>query len=254
MRFNTSLQKGLTILEIIATQKKGVKLSEIAKQMDLPSSNTSLFLNTLLHGGYIIKNHENGQYCVTGKLRELAQLANVDIYEQIKIAALSEMKELSKIYNENVLLSILSRHHLSVIQEISSTQPIRIINRPEDLFIPHVTAAGKSILAFQTEKKLNNYLRQCEFPKLTKSSVTSQRKLLKELETVKDQGWAINAGEYNTQVYGVAAPVYFGKEVVASLVVQYPSFRHNQEKLKGYAQKVMAAAKVISKEISLQMA
>lgn len=253
MRYNASLQKGLTILEAIAAQEKGLKLSEIARELGLPSSNTTLFLNTLIHAGYVVKESASGHYCITGKLSELAQLTRVDLYGQLKMVALSEMKRLNQLYNENVLLSILSRHHLSVIQEIASTKPIRIINRPEDLFLPHVTAAGKAILAYQDEKKRKGYLAQCDYPSLTPKSLGSEKKLLTELETIRQEGWASNIGEYDDQVFGVAAPIFSGEEIVASLVVQYPGFRHGQKELGEYAQEVMASAQLISQDISLQM-
>ena len=250
MRLNTSLQKGLKILELIASTEKGAKLIDCAKACDLASSNTTLFLNTLIHCGYVIKDSQSGTYCLSDKLQDIAQLQKVDIFAQLKMIALSEMKRLHKLYNENVVLSMMSRHHLNIIQEISSTQAIRIINRPEDLFLPHVTAAGKSILAYYPPKKLKAYLRQCDFPRLTEQSLKSEEDLIQELKNVEKQGWASNIGEYDNQVYGIAAPIFSGDEVLASLIVQYPGFRHNEEQLQSYAKEVVQSAECISKELN----
>ena len=129
MRLNTSLQKGLKILELIAKSERGVKLTDCAKACDLASSNATLFLNTLVHSGYIFKDGVSGNYCLSEKLNDLAQNNKLDIYDQLKMVALSEMKRLHQLYNENVVISMISRHHLNIIQEISSTQAIRIVNR-----------------------------------------------------------------------------------------------------------------------------
>ncbi len=250
MRLNASLQKGLKILELIASSEMGAKLTDCAKACDLASSNTTLFLNTLVHCGYVIKDSRSGHYCLSEKVRDLAQLSNVDIFGQLKMVALSEMKRLHKLYNENVVLSIMSRHHLNIIQEISSNQAIRIINRPEDLFLPHVTAAGKAILANVNKKKLKSYLKQCEYNSLTDQSIKSEDKLLDELKEVSKKGWASNIGEYDSQVYGIAAPIFSNDEVIASLVVQYPGFRHDEIQLKKYAKEVIKSAESISADLS----
>lgn len=252
MRLNTSLQKGLKILDFIAKSDRGAKLTDCAKVCDLASSNTSLFLNTLVHAGYIFKDNVTGNYCISDKLSELAQHNKMDVYAQLKIVALSEMQRLHKLYNENVVISIMSRNHLSIIQEILSTQAIRIINRTEDLFQPHVTAAGKAILAHMDKKKLRNYLKQCDYQKITQHSINNEADLIKELEMISKRGWATNIGEYNPQVYGVAAPIFSNQQVIAALIVQYPGFRHDEKQLEVYAQEVLNSAREISEELTEQ--
>lgn len=246
MRTNGSLNKGLKILEHLAHARSGSKLSEIARHIEQPSSNTSIFLNSLIEGGYAIKDGRDGQYYLSGKLHELTQKREPNLIEELKALAESEMRRLHDLYNENVILSILSRHHLTPIVEIPSTQAIRIINRQEDLFIPHVTAAGKAILAFCDERKQQSYLRQAQTPKLTDHSLPSIDQVQKELHEVRRQGWALNRGEYDPHIFGVAAPILRQGQAIAALVVQYPSFRHNEKLLPEYATEINMAAQNIS--------
>ena len=116
--------------------------------------------------------------------------------------------------------------------------------------MPHVTAAGKAILAHMDKKKLKNYLKQCDYQNLTRQSLKSEEELLLELDLVSKRGWASNIGEYDAQVFGVGAPIFSNGQVIASLVVQYPSFRHDEKQIEAYGKEVKESAKVISDELS----
>jgi DNA-binding IclR family transcriptional regulator len=250
MRTNGSLYKGLKILEILSGARSGLKLADIARHIEQPSSNASIFLNTLIEGGYAIKDGRDGLYYISGKLHELTQNREPNLIEELKGVSESEMKRLHDLYNENVIISTLSRHHLTPVVEIPSSQAIRIINRQEDLFIPHVTAAGKAILAHLSAKKLQNYLRQAQMPKLTQSSLSSPENIKNDLDLVRKNGWAVNLGEYDSNIYGVAAPILINDEAIAAIVVQYPVFRHAENLLPDYANEIMASAKIISSAFS----
>ena len=247
MRTNSSLLKGLHLLEQLSQAQNGLKLADLSRSIDSPSSNTSLFLNTLIELGYALKDGRDGRYYLSGKLRELSNRSNLSLIEELKGVAETEMRRLNELYDENVILSILSKHHLSPIVEIPSKQILRIVNRREDLFIPHVTAAGKAILAFLPEKKCEAYLKQASFPALTQQSIDSLELLKRELQKIKKLGWAINHGEFNELIYGIAAPILIEEESIAAIVVQYPAFRHDSANLEAYSKEVMLSAQRITK-------
>ena len=64
--------KGLRILETIAGAANGIKLSEIARVFAMPTSNLTLFLNSLVDTGYVIRNPANGKYCASEKIHHMA--------------------------------------------------------------------------------------------------------------------------------------------------------------------------------------
>jgi DNA-binding IclR family transcriptional regulator len=247
MRTNSSLLKGLHLLEHLAQAPHGLKCADLSRIIECPSSNTSIFLNTLIELGYVIKDGRDGRYYLSGKIKELGQHQNISLIDELKGLAETEMRRLHELYDENVILSILSRHHLSSIVEFPSTKALRIVNRSEDLFIPHVTAAGKAMLAFIGPKKLEAYLKQADFPRLTQQSINTLEQLKDELNQIKTRGWAINHGEYNELIYGIAAPILLEGEAIAAIVVQYPAFRHDSSQLEAYSEEVMLAAQKISK-------
>ncbi len=248
MRTVSSLHKGLQIIEYVAFSDEGVKLTEIARHMDMASSNLSLFMNTLVQDGYLVKNRS--LYQVTHKLSDLANRAQVDLFEEFKRSAKAEMERLHHLYDENVVLSVMDRTQLSVVAQIPSSQAIRIVNTSSELFLPHTTAAGKAILASCHQRDLERYMQQTQFRKLTKTTICTESALLKEVEAIREQRWALNLGEHDEHIFGVAAAILHKEKVLGAIAVQYPSFRHPEDSLQSYAEEVLKSCLAISETMS----
>jgi IclR family acetate operon transcriptional repressor len=93
------------------------------------------------------------------------------------------------------------------------------VGRPS---VPHATAAGKVMLAFDTAglppvKALAAY---------TERTITDPDVLATELAAVRDHGWAEAVGEREPDLGAVAAPVFGrGGELAAILGIQGPASR-----------------------------
>ena len=229
-------------MEYVATATDGAKVAEIARALDMPSSNLTLFLNTLVTSGYALKDPLTGRYVLSQKLLHLSENINRNSYQDIILLANDEMESLAKKYNENVLLSVLNQRHLKVIHEIHSTQNIQIMNNEEEIFIPHVTALGKAILATYSKKELNKYFSFIDFPEYTDRTVNDEEALRRELDIVREKKYAINRGEYDDAIYAVAAPIKINENMTVAICVQYPGFRHSQDLLISYGEELQATA------------
>lgn len=236
-------------MEFIANYPKGVKVAEISRALDMPSSNLSLFLNTLVSTGYVLKDQLTGRYILSQKLLQLSENINKNFYEDLILLANDEMESLAAKYNENVLLSVLNQTHLKVIHEIHSTQNIQIMNNEEEIFIPHVTALGKAILSTYSEKELSKYFNFIDFPKYTDRTVNDEQSLRNELEEAKRNKFTINRGEYDNDIYAVAAPIKVNENMTVAICVQYPCFRHSEDKLISYGEELQATASRIRQSL-----
>lgn len=66
------LERGLAILEMLASSAEGIALTVIAEQLQIPRSATHRLLNTLCEAGFVRQEHERGTYVLTSKLQTLA--------------------------------------------------------------------------------------------------------------------------------------------------------------------------------------
>lgn len=248
MRIISSLEKGLRILEYIAVQGS-VRLAETAKRFDMTNSNMSIFMNTLVETGLVFKDAASRKYYISTRIHALANAAGNHLTELTEIHARDEMTALHERFNENVMLAVLSGTTSRYVARIQSNHLIQIVDDDETSYPLHATANGKVILAFKDEAFIRRYLDAVDWHAFTDKTIASVSELDDELERIRDSGYALNRGEYEESIMAIAAPVESDLGIVASLVVQYPTFRHTVEELEGYAPVLVEAARVISNKL-----
>ncbi len=249
-----SLVKGLKILECVAKADQGLRVVQIAEELSIQKSNLSLFLNSLISTGYVIRSPADNKYYIAEKLQEIAGLIHPNQYSELSKAARPEMEKILCRFDENIYLVRLCTFHIRIIIRLLSNRPLRIVSPMETTYIPHVTAGGKSILAFLPKARLKTYLKNVEFKRFTKRSITTPEGVQKEIEEVRRKGYAVNRGEYQEEIMAVAAPIFINKAVSAALVLQFPTHRHKQEELETNAQIIVEAANHISEKCNKKLA
>lgn len=257
MRTITSLAKGLKIFEQIAASPDGKKAVELSRLSEMPSSNLTLFLNTLIETGYIVKNETEGRYLASGKILAMGEKLRENPYASLIVIAREEMTHLHDTFNENTVLSVLNGDFLKVIKEINTTRRVRIVNNEEDYFLPHQTAAGKAILAFLPTEKLNNYINNTKFVTTTATSLKNKKELTLQLEEVKARGYSVNRGEHAEEIFAVSAPILIPstgengsqRYPVGAFAIQFPAFRSSDELVMSYAEALKKSAEKVAQSL-----
>ena len=95
------------------------------------------------------------------------------------------MNELRDEYNENVLISTLSGHEIHFIERLQSGRSVQIHQNADTYYPPHVTAAGKAILAFLPESEQEKYLEDGLYHRFTEKSLVNPKMLRHELESIR---------------------------------------------------------------------
>src|SRR3546814_3594863 len=104
---SSDLLKGLMVLETVSKlDGRAHTLDEIAKVCGLSRSDTHRTLQTLAHGGYVVRDQDTGSYRTTLKMFELGarQLSNM----AVRAYAPSFMRALAIQTGETVPLSVLA--------------------------------------------------------------------------------------------------------------------------------------------------
>ena len=132
---------------------------------------------------------------------------------------------------------------------MSFAQFSMIFQNSDVYYPPHVTAAGKVILAFLPEDLLEKYLEDGLYHRFTEKSLINPKMLREELDIIRERGYAENRGEYELEVMAVASPIICESKVLGSLVVQYPKFRYKEENLTEFGDRIMLATRSIADKI-----
>jgi DNA-binding IclR family transcriptional regulator len=118
----------------------------------------------------------------------------------------------------------------------------------------YCTATGKAILAFLPEDEILKVWNSSKVVKLTKNTNTDFILFKKELQTIRENGYAIDDEENEIGVKCVGAPIFnMSGEVVAAISVTGPVTRITDDKIDFISNEVMQYTNLISKEMGYKV-
>jgi DNA-binding transcriptional ArsR family regulator len=140
-----SLEKGLSILEILAESRTGLTLSHLTQCARLPKSSVHSLLVTLERAGYLHRNEVSGRYLFGTKLFLLATKSVTGL--ELKEQALPFLTSLAKETGLTVHMAIPGRATTILIEKIDPPGLIRLATWPGIQMDLHCTGVGKALLA-----------------------------------------------------------------------------------------------------------
>jgi len=241
-----TLLKGLEVLEVLALSESPRGVSELARELGLTRSNAHRTLKTLCAAGYARQDEASGNYECTLKLFQLggALLSRVDV----KRAAEPVMEALAKKTQETVHLSALEGIDVIYLHKIDSPQPVRAYSTVAGSAPAYAVATGKALLAFQSDGYLDRFEDKLEA--FTPRTLATAAALRQEIEVIRQQGYAVNRGEWRASVCGLAAPIFDAtRRSIAAIGISGPVERLKPMALKAFAPDVVQAARAISQSL-----
>jgi IclR family transcriptional regulator, KDG regulon repressor len=243
---DTTLLKGLEVLEALAFSDAPRGVSDLARELGLTRSNAHRTLKTLCAAGYVRQNEASGNYECTLKLFQLggAVLSRVNV----KQVAEPLMEALAAKTQETVHLSVLDEGDVIYLHKIDSPQPVRAYSTVAGRAPAYAVATGKALLAFQSDGYLSRLEDKLEA--FTPKTFSTLPALRQEIESIRQQGYAINRGEWRASVCGLAAPIFdASRRAVAAVGISGPIERLKAASLKTFTPDVVQAARSISKSL-----
>jgi DNA-binding IclR family transcriptional regulator len=151
-----ALEKGLDLLEALASVPRPLAQSELARRLGRSPSEIFRMLNCLERRGYLEKEAGTGRYQLTLRLFELAH-AHTPV-DALRRASAGPMRELARSLGESVHLSVASRGELVVVHQEDSPRRIRVSVEIGGRFPLVRTASGRVILAQWPADELERFL------------------------------------------------------------------------------------------------
>ena len=219
-------------------------VTDLAHELKLTKSNVSRILSTLSHRGFVQKDPISGLYSCTLRLWELGILLSERL--EVRSVARPHMVRLAEMTKETVHLSILDGAEIIYIDKIDSPQPVRAYSSVGGRAPAHCVATGKAMLAQLPDEKIFVILQHAK--KYTDLTLTKQDSFGKELEAIREQGYAVNVGEWRSSVGGIDAPIFDAQQRLhAAIGISGPIERLTPEMVPVVAVSVMDAATSISR-------
>jgi len=242
------LNKSLSVLEILLQQGSAMNMIEISERLEIYPSTIHRILDTLKYRGYVEQDPYTQKYQLGLKLLELGMTK----LRQMNLAreAAPYLKELVNQCNETAHLGILEKEEVIYIAKEESSQAIRMRSYVGRKVPLHCTALGKVLLAYLPEKERKRILFRKELPRFTENTITDKKKLKKELDKIKEQGFALDREENEKDVRCVAAPIRnFQGKVIAALSISSPIFRIDKNAQDNLKKAIVETSEKISKKL-----
>jgi len=224
-----SVAHALDVLEEFRGEMDELGVTELSKKLKLHKNNVFLILATLQYRNYIEQNKTNDNYRLGIKCLELGQT----FVQQRGLLKQAQpiLQELADNSGETSYLSILRGNEVVYLDSVETTSTVRVISRV-GLHMPvHATAAGKALIAFESEEELRKRF-PSELKKFTKSTISSPEEILKNLETVRETGYATDLEEFEEGLRCIASPIRdYTRKVIAAISVSGPAHRLSDEKI-----------------------
>ena len=237
------MERMFQLLDLLASYQDPVSLKIISEKTGLHPSTAHRILNDLVIGRYVDRP-EAGNYRLGMRLLELGNLvkARLDVRE----AALGPMRELHKLTNQPVNLSVRQGDEIVYIErafsERSGMQVVRAIGGRAPL---HLTSVGKLFLAYDEPQRVRAYASRTGLAGHTRNSITNLPTLEKELSRVQQMGLARDEEELELGVRCMAAAILDDQgRLVAGLSISSPADRLEDAwiaKLKSTAAEISAS-------------
>ena len=244
---NSTADRAIEILLMFDDENQSVSASAISQKFGMPRSTTYRYLSSLRSRGLIIDAGESS-YRLGPRIFDLARVARRG-YTVLQLAE-PELHRLAGVTGETVLMTQLTGLEISVLECLESARPIRISYNRGQVLPTAATASAKVFMAFGDPKQMQSILRRRRLNKHTDHTIVDPDEMLRELERVKVQGYALNRNEVDDGISAVAAPVLGpGGHVRYAVSVAMPSFRVDDAGLLAFAGEVRATAAAISKLI-----
>ncbi len=221
-----SVERALTLIEILADEGAPMSITDIAKNVELKISTVHRLLATLINKGYVEKEADSSKYKLSFKLLSLGQSSVYPI--DLRAKARPFLEELVDRCNETANLSILDDGEVVYIDQVESTNIVivKMFSTVGSRRQAHCTGSGKILLSFLSGEELDSILSTMELKRYTDETITDVEMLKKELERIRKQGYALDMGERERDMRCVAAPVIrHDGQPVAAISVSGPSTR-----------------------------
>lgn len=209
------------IIELLR-DRNGATVTEVATETGLAKSTASAHLNSLMELEYTVR--DGNVYRLSTQFLSLGH--HVRYSSPARVMSKDIVSELAEETNERAQFVVEEFGKGAYIHCFSGSRGVRTDSAIGKRIHLHATAAGKAILAFTPEERVDEILDKWGLPEVTPRTITTREGLFEELESVRERGFGINDEETIEGLRSIAVPVKDSQgTVLGALGISGPTHR-----------------------------
>ena len=238
-----ALEKGLDILELLASEGQPMTPSQIAVRLDRSVSELFRMVLVLEFKGYIIQSTQGQGYELTNKLFTLG-MARAQVKSLLE-AALPPMRDLSRDIDQSCHLVVASDDQIVVVARVENAGLLGFSVRPGYRKSLVEATSGLVLFAFQPDAVRKEWMTRL-------SAYPDKARLegfLRQADVVRSRGFAQAGSDFVQGVTDLSAPIMAGGGCQAALTVPFVQRAALPRSMVEAIDQVCLAAKQISEAL-----
>ena len=243
-----SVDRAVTVLEILARTTEGVGVGDVATELGVHKSTASRLLSALEDRELVEQDGERGKYHLGFGVLRLASavLGRLDLVGQAR----DVVQDVAASVGETVNIAVLRSHWAVNVDQARGPAAVVAQNWTGQLTPLYATSSGKVLLAHEGASSRRRLLDAAGLHRFTQHTHTTVGAVLAELDRIVEIGYAVALEEYEDGLNAVAAPIRdHTRAVIASVSVSGPAFRLDQARIDEIVPELQHAARRISERL-----
>ena len=245
----TSALKALAILEGVVYQGGPVSIARLADALGMAKPTAHRIAVSLERQNFLQREPGTRRFIGGPRLVELSVGALEASTRQGSRRAV--LQALCDQTGETCNLGALAGNEVVYLDRVETQWPLALRFRPGSRVPIHCTAIGKLLLAGMPRRRQDRIIRQVPLKAHTGATITDPAALRRELDRIREQGFAIDNEEFLAGVVCAAVPVAGPRRRrYGGLAVSAPAARMDAGKARGHIPALRRAAGLLAESFS----
>jgi IclR family acetate operon transcriptional repressor len=225
-----SVERALTLLELLGTAPEGYRLTDLAVLSALSPSTVHRLLTTLEERRFVQFDPSDGMWHVG---RQAFAVGAAFVRQRNFVApALPFLRRLRDLTRETANLGVVENGEMMLLTRVESREITRSITQVGGRVPIFASGMGKAILSTYASRDVDALAARFAMKRQAPASLARAPDLSEQLETARKAGYAIDDEEFVTGVRCVAAVVYGnGGEALCAISVSGLQARMTRERI-----------------------
>jgi IclR family acetate operon transcriptional repressor len=236
-----SVDRALLIIETLAEDDEGYRLSDLAIRTGLSTSTVHRLLATLEKRRFVQFDRYESKWHVGAQ--SFAVGATFTRRRNFTAQAMPFLRKLRDQTRETANLAVVDDGFIIVLTRMESREIMRSLTKVGGRVAMVASGVGKAVLATYSDEDVNAIIRRQGMPRLTEKSIVRPSELLRDLQAIRRQGYAVDDEEARMGLRCVAAVVYSDcSEPLAAISVSGMTSRITEDRLPALGRTVREVA------------
>jgi len=236
-----SVDRALSIIETLAEDDEGYRLSDLAIRTGLSTSTVHRLLATLESRRFVQFDRTESKWHVGARCFTVG--ATFASRRNFAAQAIPYLRKLRDLTRETANLAVVDDEFIVVLTRMESREIMRSLTKLGGRVAMVASGVGKAVLAAYSDEDVSAIIHHHGLPRLTEKSIVRPGELFRELEKIRRQGYAVDDEEACMGLRCVAAVVYNDcAEPLAAISVSGMTGRLTDERLPQLGQTVREVA------------